>query len=335
MSCHAEMNNMKNRILKLLKESDSYISGQRLCDEFQVSRTAVWKVIEKLKKEGYEIDSVRNRGYRLIGTPDVLSEAEIMSLMETTWAGKKVVYYDEIDSTNNRAKDAGEHGGEHGTLFVADMQSAGKGRRGRAWISPSGSSIYMTILLRPEVTPNEAPMLTLVMGLSIAEGIRQATGADVKIKWPNDIVIGGKKICGILTEMATEEDYINYVVIGIGINVNQQDFAEDIKDKATSLRIELGENCKRAKIVAQTMKRFEENYETFMQTRDLSGLQEAYNDILVNCGREVKILEPGNAYEAMAEGIDRTGQLLVTLPDGEKKEIYAGEVSVRGLHGYI
>lgn len=163
---------MKSEILRLLKESDTYISGQQLCEQFQVSRTAIWKVIDQLKKEGYEIEAVRNKGYRLIDSPDVMSKAEIESLVDTKWAGKNVVYYDEIDSTNNRAKEAGDNGAAHGTLFVADMQVAGKGRRGRVWKSPSGSSIYMTILLYPDIPPVKAPQLTLLMAIAVAEGIQ-------------------------------------------------------------------------------------------------------------------------------------------------------------------
>ena len=223
---------MKSEILRLLKESNDYISGQQLCDRFHVSRTAVWKAIEQLKKEGYEIEAVRNRGYRLLDSPDIMSETEIKSLMETEWAGKEVLYFDEIDSTNNRAKELGEKDGTHGTLLVADRQVAGKGRRGRVWESPKGISIYMTILLRPQLIPTKAPMLTLVMAQSVAEGIRDVTGMEVGIKWPNDIVMNKKKVCGILTEMSTEIDYINYVVIGVGINVNQKSFDEELKDKA-------------------------------------------------------------------------------------------------------
>ena len=200
---------MKSEILRLLKESDTYISGQQLCEQFQVSRTAIWKVIDQLKKEGYEIEAVRNKGYRLIDSPDVMSKAEIESLVDTKWAGKNVVYYDEIDSTNNRAKEAGDNGAAHGTLFVADMQVAGKGRRGRVWKSPSGSSIYMTILLYPDIPPVKAPQLTLLMAIAVAEGIQEVTGLETKIKWPNDIVISKKKICGILTEMGTNGVKIN------------------------------------------------------------------------------------------------------------------------------
>ena len=326
---------MKSEILRLLKESNTYISGQQLCEQFQVSRTAVWKVIDQLKKEGYQIEAVRNKGYRLIDSPDVMSKAEIESHMDTKWARSNVVYYDEIDSTNNRAKEAGDNKAPHGTLFVADMQVAGKGRRGRVWQSPAGSSIYMTILLYPEISPLKAPQLTLVMAIAVAEGIKEVTGLDTKIKWPNDIVVNGRKICGILTEMSTEIDYINHVVIGAGINVNQDDFPEDIRKTASSLKMELGKQVKRSELIAAIMKSFEKDYEIFVKTEDLSGLQELYNSMLVNLDRDVKVLEPGNEYEAHALGINKTGELIVRTAEGEEKEIYAGEVSVRGVYGYV
>ncbi len=326
---------MKNEILRLLKERDTYISGQQLCNYFKVSRTSVWKVMEQLKKEGYQIEAVRNRGYHLLSSPDVISEAEISSMLKTKWAGKRIVYFDETDSTNNQAKVFGEKGDVHGTLFVADKQTAGKGRRGRGWDSPPGESIYMTLLLRPEISPERAPMLTLVMGLSVAEAIREAAGIEAKIKWPNDIVVDKKKVCGILTEMTTEMMYVNYVVIGVGINVNQQGFPDEIAKMATSLCKKTGKVYRRSELIAAVLERFEKNYDTFLRTGDLSGIQEAYDAALVNYGQEVKVLEPGHEYEAVAEGINENGELMVRLPDGRKKQVFAGEVSVRGIYGYV
>lgn len=325
---------MKSEILRLLKECNGYLSGQQLCDYFQVSRTAVWKVIEQLKKEGYQIEAVRHKGYRLVGRPDVLSQAEIESLVQTKWTGRKVIYYAETDSTNIRAKDAGERAGEHGTLFVAERQEAGKGRRGRGWESPAGTSIYMTLLLRPDILPGKAPQLTLLMAVAVIEAIRQVTGLTCGIKWPNDVVYRGKKLCGILTEMSTEIGYINYVVIGVGINVNQETFPEEIKDKATSLKLETGGSIHRAELIAAVMERFEACYDAFLKTEDLSGLRERYNRFLVNRDQEVKILEPGNEYKAHAMGINDRGELLVRTKDGVKA-VYAGEVSVRGVYGYV
>lgn len=325
---------MKSEILRLLKESKGYLSGQQLCDYFQVSRTAVWKVIEQLKKEGYRIEAVRNKGYRLMGSPDVMSKAEIESMARTKWAGRQVVYYQETDSTNIRAKDAGEKGGGHGTLFVAEQQTAGKGRRGRGWESPAGTSIYMTILLHPDFLPGKAPQLTLLMAVAVVEAIRKATGLACRIKWPNDVICHGKKLCGILTEMSTEMDFINYVVIGVGINVNQETFPEELEDKATSLKLETGASVRRAELIAAVMERFEACYGTFLKTEDLSGIRERYNRLLVNRNQDVKVLEPGNEYEAHAVGINDAGELIVRTKDGEKA-VYAGEVSVRGVYGYV
>lgn len=328
---------MKAEILRLLKESDGYISGQQLCQQFQVSRTAVWKVIEQLKKEGYKIEAVRNKGYHLLESVDVLSKAEIESQLKTKWAGRPVVYYDEIDSTNTRAKELGDKGDltNHGTLFVADRQVAGKGRRGRAWESPSGSSISMTILLHPDMLPNKASELTLIMALAVEEGVEKVTGLKPGIKWPNDIILSGKKICGILTEMSAEIDYINYVVIGVGINANMEAFPEEIEKVATSLKIETGDEVKRADLVAAIMESFEKFYEIFMETQDLSGVMDHYNGLLLNKNQKVRVLEPGHEYEAMALGINSLGELIVRLEDGEEREVYAGEVSVRGVYGYV
>ena len=325
---------MKSEILKLLKESNGYLSGQQLCERFQVSRTAVWKVMDRLKKEGYEIEAVPRKGYRLVESPDVLSAAELESLMDTQWAGKKVVFSKETDSTNIQAKSGGEKGEPHGTLFVAESQNAGRGRRGRAWESPAGESIYMSLLLRPELPPVKAPMITLVMALSVAEAIREQTGEEALIKWPNDIVIRGKKVCGILTEMSTEMTYINYTVIGVGINVNQNQFSEELKERATSLKLEGRRRFRRSHIIVSVLERFEAHYEQFRKDGNLSGLQNAYNELLVNRGRQVQILEPKNHYEAYASGINDAGELVVAMEDGSVRNIFAGEVSVRGIYGY-
>ena len=319
----------------MLRQSDGYLSGQQLCDHFQVSRTAVWKAINQLKEEGYEIEAVRNKGYRIVDIPDRITADAIKSCLETKWMAKNLEYYDEIDSTNNRAKALGEAGGADGTLFVAETQTAGKGRRGRCWQSPAGSSISMSILLRPKMNPSDAPMLTLVMAYASTIALREKTGLDIGIKWPNDLVVNGKKISGILTEMSAEIDYINHVVIGIGINVNQDTFPDDIKETASSLKMELGKRIKRSGLIAAVMKNFEKYYEIFQETEDLSGLQELYNSMLVNRDQEVKVLEPGNEYKAHAIGINQTGELIVRTPDGKEKEIYAGEVSVRGVYGYV
>lgn len=326
---------MKTEILKLLREAEDYVSGQQICEQFDVSRTAVWKVIKQLQDEGYQIEAVRNRGYRIVDVPDVMMKEELESRMRTKWAGRNVFYYPETDSTNLRIRQLGDEGAPHGTLAVADMQTAGRGRRGRIWESPAGSSIYMSLLLRPDLMPGAAPGLTLVMACSVAEGIMDCEDVKVQIKWPNDVIINGKKLAGILTEMSSQIDYIDHVVIGIGINVNMTGFPENIRETATSLRIETGHKVKRAPLIAAVMRRFEENYEIFLKTGDMSGLAEKYSRMLVNIGREVLVIGANEQYKAYALGIDRDGELLVRREDGAEEKVYAGEVSVRGVYGYV
>ena len=326
---------MKTKILKCLRENKGYVSGQELCERFQVSRTAVWKVIHQLQEEGYQIEAIRNKGYRIVESPDVMTKEEIESLIKTNWVGREVFYYEEIDSTNAQAKRLAEQAKAHGALFVAEMQSTGKGRRGRSWESPKGTGIWMSLLLRPEIAPSKAPMLTLVMAYSVAMAIREIAEQDVEIKWPNDIVLHGKKICGILTEMSAEIDFINHVVIGVGINVNTTEFPKEIASTATSLKNEGGKKIKRGELIACIMSHFEKNYEAFIDKQDLSELKDAYNGLLVNCNREVKVLTPGHEYQALALGINELGELLVKKDDGTLEAIFAGEVSVRGIYGYI
>lgn len=328
----------KSDILALLRNSKDYVSGQQLCAQFGVSRTAVWKVINQLKEEGYQIEAVSRKGYRLLESPDVLSQSEITSRLTTVWAGQKLYYFDETGSTNIDAKQFAEEGAPHGTTVVADMQTSGRGRRGRMWQSPAGSAVYMTIMLKPDFSPDKASMLTLVMALSVADAITETTRLLTGIKWPNDIVVNKKKVCGILTEMNAELDYIQHVVIGVGINANNgspEEFPEEIRQTATSLKIESGVQISRAALIERVLFHFENNYDTFVRTLDLSGLMQAYDEHLLNLNAEVKVLDPKGEYTGIARGINTTGELLVEKEDGEVIPVYAGEVSVRGLYGYV
>ena len=326
---------MKEEILRLLRSADGYISGQELCNRFGVSRTAVWKAINQLKEAGYEIEAQQNKGYRLMAAPDLMTEAEIKSLMHTDWVAKEVLYFDTIDSTNTKAQELAEKGYPSGTLVVADKQESGKGRRGRSWVSPSGTGIFMTLMIKPDINPNNASMLTLVAALAVAKAITSVTGEEALIKWPNDIVINGKKVCGILTEMNAQFDYINHIVVGIGINVHNESFPEGISQMASSLMIEAGgKRFHRAQIIAETMSYFEQYYDTFLKTQDLSALVREYDELLVNMNKAVRVLDPKEPFDGKAMGITPKGELIVDTWES-RKLVSSGEVSVRGIYGYV
>ncbi|MCC8126035.1 MAG: biotin--[acetyl-CoA-carboxylase] ligase [Clostridiales bacterium] len=329
---------MKTEILKMLTEAQDYLSGQTLCDYFHVSRTAVWKAIRQLQEEGYEIEAVRNRGYRLIRKDDIYSQTGIASALKTKWLGHNLVFMEATDSSNNQVRRLAEQGAAEGTVVVADRQDAGKGRRGRSWLSAEGSGVWMSFLLRPQFQPERASMLTLVTALAVADGICETTGLDCGIKWPNDLVVGGKKVCGILTEMSSDMDTIQYVVVGIGINVGMRKFPEELRETATSLELCLGEpeeSVNRVKLIDAVLRHWEERYDAFLQKMDLSLLQDDYQRKLVNVENQVRVLGYSEDYVGISHGITPTGELIVELNDGEVRKVTSGEVSVRGVYGYV
>ena len=271
--------------------------------------------------------------YEEIVTDGIYNETTIADQIHTKWAGKTVHFARETDSTNLWIKRLAKEGAPEGTLALAEFQSAGRGRLGRSWEVPEGTSVMMSILLRPKFEPQYAPMLTLVMGMAVAKAVK-TLGFDVSIKWPNDMVVSHKKICGILTEMGVRDGKIDYAVIGVGINVNIKEFPEEMADKATSLYLESGREFDRSQIPGLVMEAFEKYYEKFAATCDLSGLKEEYESILANYNQPVRVLakEP---YEGVARGITDGGELLVEKTDGTIVAVSAGEVSVRGLYSYV
>ena len=271
--------------------------------------------------------------YEEIVTDGIYNETTIADQIHTKWAGKTVHFAREIDSTNLWIKRLAKEGASEGTLALAEFQSAGRGRLGRSWEVPEGTSVMMSILLRPKFEPQYAPTLTLVMGMAVAKAVK-SLGFDVSIKWPNDVVVSHKKICGILTEMGVRDGKIDYAVIGVGINVNIKEFPEEMVDKATSLYLESGKEFDRSQIPGLVMEAFEKYYEKFAATCDLSGLKEEYESILANYNQPVRVLakEP---YEGVARGITDGGELLVEKTDGTIVAVSAGEVSVRGLYSYV
>ena len=288
------------------------------------------KIINRLKEDGYPIEAVTNKGYRLLSVEgrDLFNREELERRLTTRWAGHPLIYSEETGSTNADIFGLSDSGYPQGTLAVTSKQTTGKGRRGRTWISPPGVNIYMSILLKPDFRPETAPMLTLVMALSVFRACEELYGNECTfgIKWPNDIVVSARgedyhKICGILTEMRMEEKEIRDIVIGIGINVNQTEFPEEIRQTAGSLAL---------------WRYFEEYYERFAGAQTLKPLREEYERALVNRGRKVRVLDPSAPFEGTAVGINDLGELLVQRDaDGGLTPIGTGEVSVRGVMGYV
>ena len=246
----------------------------------------------------------------------------------------KFIYKGEIDSTN---LEAGRLAGElpHGAVIVADSQSAGRGRRGRTWVSRPGENIYFSLLLKPDFVPEQASMLTLIMALAVAQGIEAVYSCKTEIKWPNDIVVHGKKVCGILTEMQAVPGAIKHVVVGVGINVNQTTFGEAGLSYASSLQKETGLVKDREVLLEAVLQQFEQWYSVFCEAGSLQPVLAAYHARLANLQKEVQVLDPKGAYRGVALGINDKGELIVRKGDGTQVAVYAGEVSVRGLFGYV
>ena len=266
---------------------------------------------------------------------DTLNQDDIAGCMDTNWVGKSLVFLEETGSTNVEAAALAGKNYPNGTLVVANRQTGGKGRRGRSWHSESGTSIAMSLLLKPKLEAEYASMLTLIQGLAVAKTIEEVCGLRTQIKWPNDILVNEKKVCGILTEMIMEKTKISSIIIGTGINVNQENFPKEISEIATSLKIEKKESQSKVKLIVGICKFFEKYFERFMETKDLSLVLEEYNSYLISRGRRVKVLDPQGEFEGEALGITALGELLVRKDNLEVVKVYAGEVSVRGIYGYV
>lgn len=319
------------RILELLRRQEGFLSGEDIGRELSITRAAVWKGIKKLREEGYEIEAVTNRGYRLTNPETMYNKRELEQGLKTKTMGQSIYFYEETDTTNNRARELALEGAPEGTLVVAEKQTAGRGRRGKVWESPLGTGIWMSLVLRPQIMPAEASVLTLLCGLATAEAIEAETGLSAGIKWPNDILINGKKAVGILTEMDCEMSQVHFVIPGIGINVNTASFPPEIVDIATSLYLECGKTVSRRRLVHKVLERLEEHYETFLRTGSFTAMLEDYRKHCITLGKEVHVLgrEP---FFAEALDITPEGELLVRRADNGKEEVvFSGEVSIRGV----
>lgn len=325
---------MREKIVNLLLNSDlEFISGEEISKQLGISRTAVWKHINVLKEQGYEIESVNKKGYRLKESPnDILSKENILHNLKTRFIGKEIIHFDSIDSTNNYAKSIANESID-GTVIISEEQVNGRGRLGKCWHSKKHEGIWMSIILKPDILPMDAPFITLVAGASIVKALR-GLGVEATIKWPNDIILNGKKTCGILTELSAEIERVNYIVVGIGINVKTIDFPEDIGNIATSIHRE-GYDISRVDIVRNILNEFELKYNSYINENDKSSTLDVCKNYSAIIGKEIYTIKNNFKEQVTCIDINQNGDLVVEDKNGKIKEIISGEVSIRGEHGYV
>ncbi len=322
---------MKSEILSLLRSSKDFISGEVLSKKLGVSRTAIWKNINSLRADGYIIESVTNKGYKLTECPDLLDESIISDGLKVSIAGTKIIIMKNVDSTNEEVKRRALKGEEGGLIVAAEEQNSGKGRLGRMWKSEPNRGIYFTLLIRPELAPSDIASITLMAGYAVCIAIRKYTGCDAKIKWPNDIIIGNKKVCGILTEMAAQSDRLDFVAIGIGINVNNTYFPDEISKKATSLYIETNKKINRNEFFRCVIECLDKTLCSFLVSISLDDIQ-SFKSLCATLGREVIFKQNNKELKGIATDIKPTGELIVKIPDGNEITINSGEVIVQGIY---
>ena len=328
----------REAVLSLLKEAgDSYCSGQSMSRTLGISRAAVWKAIDALRQEGYEISSVPRRGYRLERSPDRLSAGELTGALRGLTLGQNIICLDSVDSTNNYAKKLADRGAPHGTVVLTDCQTAGRGRRGNSFVSPEGKGLYLSVLLRPNLPPVDVINLTAWIAVAVCDAVEQVIGRRPGIKWTNDLILQSKKLCGILTEMSLEAETgeLQYVVAGIGINVSQSedDFGTEVSSLAISLEQALGRKIRRADLAVAVLGALECMMNDFPHQK--AAWLERYRADCLTLGREVRLIRRGEAQIAFAQTIDEDFALVVRHENGTVETVTAGDVSVRGLLGYV
>ena len=321
----------------LLEDTAAYLSGEEMSRRLGVSRAAVWKAIETLRQEGYEISSAPNRGYRLEAAPDRVREGELRGPLTGCVIGSSLSCLDVIDSTNTECKRLAMSGAPHGLAVLAEEQTGGRGRLGRSFQSPRGGGLYLSVLLRPDLPPAEVVDFTAWVAVAVCDGVEAACGVRPRIKWTNDLVLNGKKLAGILTELGLESETnsLQCLVTGIGINVNQgeEDFEGEVRDIATSLALALGRPVRRSHLAAEVLKALDRMYAGFPHNKE--EYLEKYRADCMTPGNQVQLITPVSRQEATALAIDDQFRLVVELPDGTRKALSTGEVSVRGMYGYV
>jgi BirA family biotin operon repressor/biotin-[acetyl-CoA-carboxylase] ligase len=316
---------MLEKIVGFLKNSKEYVSGEALSRALGMTRAAVWKHMQELRGAGYVIEAVPRRGYRLVSSPDLLTPAEVLPLLKTRVLGRHVVHADALPSTMNEAFRLAEAGAVEGTLVIAETQTQGRGRMGRVWSSPRGKGIYMSLILRPSCAPTDAARLTLTAAVAVAEGLQRSTGIEALIKWPNDLLVDGRKLCGILTEMRAETDRVSFIVLGIGVNVNNS--PQQLLPEGISIRQILGRTVPRAQVLADILSGLESYYALFSQGA-FSEVLKAWKRRSGTIGRTVRFVDKGRMVEGVAVDLDTDGALLVKLGDGRVVRRISGDVLV-------
>ncbi len=316
-------------ILRMLREGNGYVSGQRMSGKLGISRTAVWKSIEKLRKAGYLIDAVPRMGYLLLSGADVPTSDEIYRLCNAETFGRNVVFVESLVSTNDMAAMLASKGAVQGTVVTADAQTGGRGRRERSWYSPPGCNIYMSVILRPRVPPVDASQIPVLAVIGITRVLQSVCpGLECLVKWPNDVYCGGGKVSGTLCEMKAEPDMVNHVVVGIGLNVNMEK-RDDLPPGATSLFIETGKKFSRAEIVARLLESFEKIYMRWIDERTVAPFAEEWRERSMLLGRKVEVRSGNETVVGTSVGITGEGALKLRLEDGNLRTVYAGDATLR------
>lgn len=323
--------NLDEQVLTLLRQAfGEHLSGSSLSHRLSVSRSTLCKQVGELCQQGYEIEVHPRLGYRLISSPDLLLPQEIQHGLKTTAMGHRVFSYQRVGSTNDVALQIARNGAAQGTLVVAEEQTAGRGRVGRSWNSPPGVSLLFSLVLRPRMAPNRVFQLAICGALAVAEVVCQRTHLPVKVKWPNDVLIRGKKLAGVLTETQVDLAGVRFVVLGVGININQAptDFPEDLQGQATSIRAELGRSVSRRHLLQDLLLKFEEIYGQF-QDQGLAPFLDRWRQLSWVLNRKVTVQVGGKEFSGLAVDIDEMGALLLEEASGKRRRLLAGDVSLR------
>ena len=319
---------LRKRLLDAFTDAgDSYLSGQAVAELLGCSRTAVWKHMEELRKEGFQLEAVRRKGYRILHTPDRMTEDEIRLGLKTSFIGRNIDYQESTGSTQKIAHQLSNDDAPEGTVVLAEEQVSGRGRMDRKWHSPKFTGIWMSIILRPNILPARAPQLTLLAAVAVVQAMEEVTGLVPEIKWPNDILINGRKVTGILTELQAEADRINSVIIGIGINVNQEAFPEDIEQTATSLLIEKGEPVSRTELIKSVFAQLEKLYSIYMENGFLP-IKLLWESYAVSIGKKLKARTLTSVIEGCALGITDDGVLKIEDKDGVIHHVYSADIEL-------